>query len=264
MFTRLGGTSSSSSSSSVRGGKRGLVSRLTRQDILSYLTLPGKIPIVLPSMKSLKQLLFRRESEERGNKGRRGMDVNNKSGGVRSRKGSKGREASSGANSVERAGELRGGQRLTRQLSSSQDSLLPRRERRSQPLLTERVPLPRMSAKESFRYSRWSSEDQLNNLRDSRLSLHSSPEDSDYEGSDPEPEPEPAARRIPSLRQRSNSIVLEEVEKEEKLKILSVFGMSKSMQKWKNHLWGRFVLVRFPSSLAFGSGLGNLTRFVPV
>ena len=97
--------------------------------------------------------------------------------------------------------------------------------------------------KVSFRYSRWSSEDQLNNLRDSRLSPHTSPEDSDYEGSDPEPEPEPAARRIPSLRQRSNSIVLEEVEKEEKLKILSVFGMSKSMQKWKNHLWGRFVPV---------------------
>ena len=102
-----------------------------------------------------------------------------------------------------------------------------------------------MAEKIRSRYSRWSSEDQLNNLRDSRLSLHSSPEDSDYEGSEPEPELEPAAaRRIPSLRQRSNSIVLEEVEKEEKLKILSVFGMSKSVQKWKTHLWGRFLLVR--------------------
>ena len=145
---------------------------------------------------------------------------------------------------MERAGELRGGQRLTRQLSSSQDSLLPRRERRSQPLKTKKVPLPRISVKISLRYSRWSSEDQLNNLRDSRLSLHSSPEDSDYEGSEPEPELEPAAaRRIPSLRQRSNSIVLEEAEKEEKLKILSVFGMSKSVQKWKTHLWGRFLPV---------------------
>ena len=109
----------------------------------------------------------------------------------------------------------------------------------------ERVSLPRISAKVSFRYSRWSSDDQLNNLSDSRLSLHSSPEDSDYEGSEPEPEPEPAAaaRRIPSLRQRSNSIVLEEEEEKEKLKILSVFGLSKSVRKWKTHLWGWFVPV---------------------
>ena len=35
--------------------------------------------------------------------------------------------------------------------------------------------------------------------------------------------------------------MLEEVEKEEKMKILSVFGMSKSVQKWKNHLWGRLA-----------------------
>ena len=80
-------------------------------------------------------------------------------------------------------------------------------------------------------------------MRDSRLSLHSSPDDSDYEGSEPEHEPEQPARRIPSLRQRSNSIVLEEVEKEEKMKILSVFGMSKSVQKWKNHLWGRLAQI---------------------
>ena len=38
--------------------------------------------------------------------------------------------------------------------------------------------------------------------------------------------------------------MLEEVEKEEKMKILSVFGMSKSVQKWKNHLWGRFPPAR--------------------
>ena len=103
----------------------------------SDLASPGETSTVLSSMKPLKQLLFRRESEERGNKGRRGVDSNSRSGGVRPRKGSKGREASGGANSVERrpgsmerAGELRGGQRLTRQLSSSQDSLLPSRERR--------------------------------------------------------------------------------------------------------------------------------------
>ena len=131
--------------------------------------------------------------------------------------------------------ERSGGQRLTRQLSSSHDSLLPRQERRSQETTIQ------LSLTPSRRYSRWSSEEQLNTLRDSRLSLHSSPDDSDYEGSEPEHEPEQPARRIPSLRQRSNSIVLEEVEKEEKMKILSVFGMSKSVQKWKNHLWGRLA-----------------------
>ena len=110
-------TLSGTTTSSVRGGKKGLVSRLTRQD-----TIDEKVTS-----------LFRRESEERGNKVRRGVDGNSsRGGGGRSRRGSKGREASA-ANSVERAGELRAGQRLTRQLSSSQDSLLPRRERRCQP-----------------------------------------------------------------------------------------------------------------------------------
>ena len=102
------------------------MSRLTRQD--------DNINV------AVKKASLRRESEERGNKGRRGAEGSSRGGGGRSRRGSsKGRDASA-ANSVERrpgsmerGGELRGGQqRLTRQLSSSQDSLLPRRERRSQ------------------------------------------------------------------------------------------------------------------------------------
>ena len=107
------------------------MSRLTRQD--------DNINV------AVKKTSLRRESEERGNNGRRGTEGSSRGGGGRSRRvSSKGRDASA-ANSVERrpgsmerGGELRGGQqRLTRQLSSSQDSLLPRRERRSQFLHTQ-------------------------------------------------------------------------------------------------------------------------------
>ena len=43
----------------------------------------------------------------------------------------------------------------------------------------------------------------------------------------------------PKKLQRSNSIVLEEQEKKEKLKILNVFGMTSKVRKWKSFLDGK-------------------------
>ena len=70
----------------------------------------------------------------------------------------------------------------------------------------------------------------------------SSPEESDAsDGSDDNIE-----QKLPpklSLRQRSNSIVLEEQQSQENAKVLNVFGMRSSIHKWTRQLRGELTLV---------------------
>ena len=169
--------------------------------------------------------LARKESEDRvkGPREKRG---------ARGRKGSKGREETS----VERGGP---GGRLSRQYSASQDCLVPGAEQRQ-----------RLGASGS----RWNSVERLNIYNvSSPFNIHNiiwtSPQltqcsqdfssDSDNGYSDNEEELELRQPSEPKKLQRSNSIVLEEQEKKEKLKILNVFGMTSKVRKWKSFLDGK-------------------------